>query len=406
MRRLASILIALALGTGCSHGGRAHVAAGATSAPATSGSTSASSSSSTAATKSSSTTTTASIPAKPPATPAGPATSRFLYTANYGDASITELRIDPATGAPAVFGTVATGDAPLRLAVEPTNRFVYSIERIEVTPLAVGPAGGLTPIGPGAVAIAGDYPLAACATPDGALLVVTYYGGGPGGSVRTFAIGPTGGLTQLARYALGATASPVDVTVDATSRFAYVADGIGQTIVTLAIVPGAGTLVPVGPPVACPDVSALALDATGRFLVAMTSASPGTIQAFAVAATGGLSPRGGPLGTGPHSPMAITRGPDGRFYVITANSSLLVATIDAQGTLTEASVTQVPAYGFPCGLAIDGSGRFVYTANFAGDDLSVLQVGAGGAIGVGSNVAIAPRTSGGTAQPYFVATVR
>jgi 6-phosphogluconolactonase (cycloisomerase 2 family) len=290
--------------------------------------------------------------------------------------------------------------------VDPAHRYLYAIERSEVTPLAIGPAGDLTPLGAGPVVIAGDYPMSACATPDGALLLVGYYGGGPGGSVRSFAIGATGALTPVGHVALGATANPVDVLVDAASRFAYVVDEIGQTITVLSIVPGAGALVPVGAPVPCADARALALDATGAFLVVMTSASPGSIRSYAVAATGAITPRSAPLRLGPHSPMALTRGPDGKLYVVTANSSLIVATLDAQGTLTESSVTPIPAFGFPCALALDASGRFVYTANFAGDDLSVLTIGATGAISAGPNVAVAPRAAGNTTQPSFLVTVR
>lgn len=363
-----------------------------------SGSRSAASASSPATVGTSSTTT------PPPTTAPGP--SRFLYSANYGDASITQLSLDAATGAPTVVGTVALGDVPLRLVVDPTHRFLYAIERSEVTPLAIGPAGDLTPIGAGPVVVAGDYPMGACATPDGALLLVGYYGGGPGGSVRSFAIGAAGALTPVGHVALGATANPVDVLVDAASRFAYVVDEIGQTITVLSIVPGAGALVPVGAPVPCADARALALDATGAFLIVMTSASPGSIQSYAVAANGAITPRSAPLGLGPHSPMALTRGPDGRLYVVTANSSLIVATLDAQGTLTESSVTSIPAFGFPSALALDASGRSVYTANFAGDDLSVLTVGATGAISAGQNVAVAPRTAGNTTQPSFLVTVR
>lgn len=348
-------------------------------------------------------------PGKGPAlTPAArPGVSRFLYSANYGDQSITELTIDPLTGAPTVFGSVALGDVPLRLAVHPSDRFLYSIERSEVTPFAVdATTGGLTPIG-SPVVLTGDYPLGARVSPNGQLLLCGYYGGSTGGSVRSFAIGAAGDLAPVDRFALGPTANPVDVVVHPTSRFAFVADGISETITVLAIDPATGKLGAVGGPVPCPGVAALALEARGAFLVAMTSFSPGSIEVFAIDSSGAITPRGAPLSTGPHSAMAIEAAPDGKtFHVVTANSSLVTVLLDAQGGLTTASVTPVPAYGFPGALALDASGKFVYTANFAGDDLSVLSIGASGAITAGPNVPIAPRTSGNTTQPYWVATVR
>lgn len=398
MRRcVVAVVCVLALaGCGGSKGGsRRQAASGATSGTGTS------------TTTSGSTTGTGTGAGTGAGTPGAAAPSRFLYSANYGDASITALRIDPATGAPAPFATTVLSDVPLRLAVDPTERFLYAIERGEVTALAIGTTGALTPIG-APVVLTGDYPMAGVVTPDGDFLVTTWYGGGVGACVRTFAIGPTGALTQAARLSLGSSAQPVDVVVG-PNRVAYVVDEIAFTITPLSITPGTGALTPLGAPVSCPDARALALDATGTFLVAMTSASPGSVRSFRVGATGGLTPAGAPLGTGPHSPMAISRAPGGELYVVTASSSLIVVAVDAAtGALTEQSVTSVPAHGFPCALAIDASGRFVYTANFAGDDLSILTVGPGG-VTAGSNVAIAPAPGGaasGSTQPSFLVSVR
>jgi 6-phosphogluconolactonase (cycloisomerase 2 family) len=247
--------------------------------------------------------------------------------------------------------------------------------------------------------------MAARTTPNGAFLIATYYGGSTGGSVRSFAVDATGDLTPLSRAALASTSQPVDVVVHPTGRFAFVADSIAATIVVLAIEASTGKLATVGS-FACADVSALAVDGTGGFVVAMTSASPGSIQAFAVASNGALTPRGAPLGTGPHSPMAIEVAPDGKtFHVVTANSSLVTAALDAQGNLATTSTAAIPAYGFPSGLALDASGRFVYTANFAGDDVSVLDL-ANGKVTAGSNVRVTSLAGGGTTQPSWLVTVR
>ena len=139
----------------------------------------------------------------------------------------------------------------------------------------------------------------------------------------------------------------------------------------------------------------------------MTSFSPGSVGVLAIDSNGAITPRGAQLSTGPHSAMAIETMPDGKtFQVVTANSSLVTLAMDPQGALTTARVTPVPAYGFPCALAIDATGRFLYTANFAGDDISALTIAAGGTVTAGANVAIAPRTPGNTTQPYWLAAVR
>lgn len=389
---------ALGLATGCSSRskGRDQPAASTASA-ATSGSVG----STTTATTGTASTAAAASTATPTAAAVAP--SRFLYSANRGDSSISHLAIDATTGGLTLRSTIATADVPLRLVAHPTGRTLYAVERSQLTPLTIGPAGDPTPGAP--VVVAGDFPMSACPTPDGSMLLVGYYGGGPGGSVRSFAVGAAGGLTPLGRLALGATAYPVDLVVHPSGRFAFAVDEIGQTITTLEVVPGSGGLVRVGTPLPCPDASALALDASGAFLVVMTSASPGALRVFAVGPTGALTPRGAPLPTGPHSPMAIARAPDGRFHVVTASSVLLVASIDPAGALTERSVSPVPAFGFPGALAIDASGRFVYTANFAGDDLSVLTVGPAGAT-AGGNVPIAPRGAAATSEPTSLVAVR
>lgn len=338
-------------------------------------------------------------PSGPPASSHAP--SRFLYTANNGDSSIGIFVIDPATGAPTPTGSVATGAAPFRLVLHPSGTVLYSIELTEITAFAIDPSSGaLTPLGSPVVVPGG--PTSARTTADGAYLLASY-AGSRGGGVQLFAVGLVGDLALVADCALGASAYPFDVAVSPADPFAYVAD-VSGTIAPLALDETKGTLAPVGSPVASPNVQELAFDGSGRYLVALSSASPGLIQCFSASATGTLAPVGGAFGTGPHAAIDIELGPDGEtFYVATANASLVTVSVDAAGNLTRRAVTPVPSPGFPNAVAVDASGRFLYFADFADDRISVLTAGASGLV-AGANVPVAPRTAGNPTNPYWVVT--
>jgi 6-phosphogluconolactonase (cycloisomerase 2 family) len=222
--------------------------------------------------------------------------------------------------------------------------------------------------------------------------------------VSTFAVGAAGDLTAAFDLPLGANACPVDAIV-APGGVVFVADAIAETIAPLAFDATTGSLVPLGAAVASPGVQALALDAKGRLLVAMSSASPGSISAFTVSAGGSLAAVGAPLATGPHAAMDIELGPDGEtFYIVTAASTLLTVVADAQGNLHATRTTPTPAASFPCALAVDASGEFFYFADFADDEVSVLAAGAGGSLSPGPNVPVKPSHTGSTTEPYWVVT--
>ncbi len=401
--RNATFVLLLGVLAGCAGGGADSPASASKTAPASSTATTKTTTTPSAPTRTSAPPTTSATPSPSPRSPIATSLtpSRFLFTANYGDSSIGEFAIDPTTGAPTATGSVATNAAPFRLVLHPSGRVLYSIELTEITAFAIDPtSGALTPIG-SPVAFSGG-PTSAHMTADGAYLLASY-ASASGGGVELLAVGPAGDLVPQADCSLGASAYPFDVAVSPADPFAYVADVAG-TIAPLLLDEKAGTLTAVGAPVASPDVQELAFDGSGRYLVALSSASPGSIQCFSASATGTLAPLGSALGTGPHSAIDIELGPDGKtFYVATANSSLVTVSIDAAGDLTQKAVTAVTSTGFPNAVAVDVSGKFFYFADFAFDQISVLTTGTTGLV-PGANVPVAPRTAGNASSPYWVVT--
>jgi 6-phosphogluconolactonase (cycloisomerase 2 family) len=77
---------------------------------------------------------------------------KFAYAVNRQDNTITGFMIDASTGSLASLGTVATGIQPFRAAVDPTGKFVYvtnesgSISIYAINADGTLPSGSLSPL--------------------------------------------------------------------------------------------------------------------------------------------------------------------------------------------------------------------------------------------------------------------
>ena len=124
---------------------------------------------------------------------------------------------------------------------------------------------------------------------------------------------------------------------------------------------------PAGTP---PDAGGIALDPGARFLY-VTLLNSGKVAGFSInSSTGALSPIAGlPIAAGSNPGQAIVA-PSGKFLYASnlndAQGSISAYSIDpASGALTELSNSPFPTqanFPGPAGLAIGGSGRFLYVA--------------------------------------------
>ncbi len=255
--------------------------------------------------------------------------NRFAYTANAGSNTISICSAPPGYGPVQQVGTVATGNYPVSVAVDPSNRFVYAANEHDpsISAYSIDQASGLLTAVPGS-------PFA----------------------VESSAV------------------SPYCVTIDPFSRFVYVVNTTSNNISAFTInsSTGALTLVPGGPFATGGNPNSIIVDPRGKFVYTANNADSGatggnTISAFLInQSTGALTPVSG----GPYAavgPQSVAIDPLGKFlYIANQNNNTIGAySIDpATGALTG-----VPGQGFPSGekpisVAVHPTANFVYAANF------------------------------------------
>jgi 6-phosphogluconolactonase len=188
----------------------------------------------------------------------------------------------------------------------------------------------------------------------------------------------------------GAASSPLDITVDPTGHFVYMADYAGS-ISAYAIDPATGSLTtisgspfPTAPAIVAgqvPGANSVTVDPTGRFLYVAISQG-NDISGYAIdQGSGALTPiSGSPFAAG-DAPMTIRVDPSGKFaFVTNANSNNISAySIDATtGALTPIAQSPFSTRGlFPVGLAIDPSGNFIYATNSESSSISGFTINSG-----------------------------
>jgi 6-phosphogluconolactonase len=203
---------------------------------------------------------------------------------------------------------------------------------------------------------------------------------------------PVPGNPVAANYLLG------PIAVHSSGKFVFVGRVLNQPEDGIDVfkVNGDGslTLVPGSPFATQEDPGSLAIDPSGRYLYAASNTA-NAIDAFAIDATSGaLTPLAG-------SPYAVASGtcstsagtgsvvdPFGLFVYTAdgfANAISGFAIHSSTGTLTQAAGSPYPDYpcstspfdqGNPAGLAIEGTGRFLYAANTA-PTISIYSINAG-----------------------------
>jgi 6-phosphogluconolactonase len=261
---------------------------------------------------------------------------RFAYAANEGSNSVSAYTINASTGAlTAISGSLCpTGPGPDSITVDPSGHFVY-----------VANAGSGNP----------NVPSVSACTIDASTGALTAVGGSP------FATG-------------GANTISVSVTVDPTGQFVYVANLslVAQSgdISAFAINAGSGGLSAVtGSPFGGGNVNtpnAVAVDASGRFAYVANGEMIGSsyvLSSFSInPSTGALSfvSYSSSLGGGTQS---VATDPLGQFvYTAQLIDGVLGLSFDSStDAFTLLSDSACPSN--PLSVAIDPSGKYAYAAN-------------------------------------------
>jgi 6-phosphogluconolactonase len=182
------------------------------------------------------------IPGSVAVDPAG----KFAYVANSSSNDVSMYSINATTGALASIGTIATGGVPVSVAVDPAGEFAYvanwtgyqivgsvSMYTINAT------TGALTSIG---TIAAGTSPLSLVVDPSGKFV---YVANSSSNDVSMYTIdGTTGALTSIGTIATEQ--SPSSIAIHPSGKFAYVTNSNSNSVSMYSIDSATGALTLIG----------------------------------------------------------------------------------------------------------------------------------------------------------------
>jgi 6-phosphogluconolactonase (cycloisomerase 2 family) len=300
----------------------------------------------------------------------------------------SELFAHPVDGADGSLGqgvSIPTGNGPASLSVDPRQRFAFTgnvlddtISRYRID----AASGALTELQP-PLQVTGKPICVACDASGRFLYVATREVADPtDGFLSTFAIDPASGALSL----LGSVATgfePNWLGTDPTGQFVYVANtGDGsQGSATIAVFRlGAATGLPTGPALQqpAPGVWSLGFHPSGRYLYAALRAANSAVPFAINPSDGSLSPAGSGVQLGTE-PVAVAVRPDGKWAYVAYNNNGGAGSIGLYAIDPDSGVLIPPASPFldgvaPADLVIDGSGRFLYSANSGTDTCSAFAI--------------------------------
>lgn len=203
----------------------------------------------------------------------------------------------------------------------------------------------------------------------------------------------TGNLTAIVGSQLdagGGASNPVDVTVDPSGHFVYMAN-YGGSISAFLINSTTGGLSPVpgspfptaGAAIAgqVPGSNSVAVDPNGKFLYAAVTQG-NDISAYVIDSSSGAltSIPGSPFAAG-RSPMTVRVDPSGKFAFVTNGNSNAISAYSID--ITTGALMPVPGSPFPTGgstptgLTVDPSNGFVYVTNSDSNTISAFTIDIG-----------------------------
>ncbi|UKD57563.1 PKD domain-containing protein [Amycolatopsis sp. FU40] len=261
----------------------------------------------------------------------------------------------------------AAGLGSLGMAITPDAQKVYSVDSGSgaIIGYRIGSDGTLTPID-GGIVLVGLPVVGAAVTPDGSRLFVTLGGGTTSlGSVRSYAISPSGTLSRT-----GAPDAPIDspisqIAIAPDASHLIVTNYLANSVTSFAIAPDA-TLAQVGTPAPAgnkPVIPAFTPD--GKYLYVSNEGS-GDLSAYAVGRDGSLTAvPGSPYPSGGTTHGAVSTPDSHRLYVPNTTANTVTGwSISTGGRLTPlpGSPYQMPVMPGRVTLSADGKHLFVIQA--------------------------------------------
>ena len=331
----------------------------------------------------------------------------YAYVANYGaeansaSDNVAQFKInaDGSLTSMSPFPTVPVGDKPSSVIVDPSGKYTYvanSGADDTVSQFMIGVSGQLAANAPSVISVRpGPRSLAMTGgtVPVIAVPKYAYVANKSSNSVSQFTIGTDGKLSPMTPASVLTGTAPVSVAVDASGRYAYVANSGTDNSVSQFTIQSDGKLAPMTPATvaAGTDPVAVAVDPSGRYVYTANSGS-NDVSAYTIGnGTGALVQINCGGGAGCNGanflagtvPAAVTIHPSGR-YVYVANSgtdnSVSQFTVQSDGKLAPVTPASVLAQTAPVSVAIDPAGKYAYVANRVSNTVSQYTIGGNGVL--------------------------
>jgi 6-phosphogluconolactonase (cycloisomerase 2 family) len=302
---------------------------------------------------------------------------QYAYVVNNGDNTVSQYSID-ASGilSPLTVATVATGNSPQSITVDPSNKYVYVTNLADntISQYVIQSDGTLAPNTPATVAT-GLGPWAVAVSPSGAW---AYIVNSADDSISQYSVNATGALVATASAPVGTGSEPWNVTLSPDGKYVYVANHgrqppVGMTISQYSVDATTGALTPLNPatlPTAFPNPGGITVDPTSSYAY-LSNINGDTVSEYGIGPDGTLSslnPASVATGT---EPVFLAFDPTGKYayeanYTVDVSSATGTVSQYAVGTggqLTALTPSTVLSGIGPGWFAFDPFGKYAYVSN-------------------------------------------
>jgi 6-phosphogluconolactonase len=302
---------------------------------------------------------------------------QYAYVVNNGNNTVSQYSID-ASGilSPLIVATVATGNSPQSITVDPSNKYVYVTNLADntISQYVIQSEGTLAPNTPATVAT-GLGPWAVTVSPSGAW---AYIANSVDNTISQYSVNATGALVATANPPVATGTEPWNVTLSPNGKYVYVANHGnappgGMTISQYSVDATTGVLTPLIPatlPTAFPYPGGITVDPTSSYAY-LSNINGDTVSEYGIGAVGTLSslnPASVATGT---EPVFLAFDPTGKYayeanYTVDVSSATGTVSQYAVGTggqLTALTPSTVLAGIGPGWFAFDPFGKYAYVSN-------------------------------------------
>lgn len=320
---------------------------------------------------------------------------RYAYTVNPGENTLWAYLVHAADGQLEYLGKTDTGAWPTAVAVDRAGKYAYVTNWSDstVSQYTIAPDGTLASMTTSSVG-SGLNPISLLVDPSDRFVYTVNNGGN--GSVSQYSIGTDGGLTHLGEKTLaaGSMSGPSAIAIDPSGKNVYLTNRLTHTIEQFSIgsdgllthltpstvAVGAGITTPVS----------IAVDPLGTHAYVLRY-SDNLLSQYAIGPDGALTHvGGGDLYVGSHS-VFITTDPAGRnaYFVTQGTNASYVkqrtigpdGLISATGQVALSDVTTTS-------VTVDPSGRYLYEANGGSGTIGQCSINADGTFMVNSPASV------------------